>query len=140
MTARKLLVIQLILVVLSTMTLSAQQNNKEDFFSFIYTFAHNKEFQIQRVKFPVLYTSWDYDKNKKVTSVIEKSDYVTTEFYFKNLSDDGLFISFFDNFRPKFRDSGKMVLRWWGMSDMDLRYYFKKIERKWYLVRISSSD
>jgi hypothetical protein len=47
---------------------------------------------------------------------------------------------FFDNFDCKFRDTGEMVFCWKGFTDMDVRYYFKRLEGKWFLVKILNYD
>ena len=47
---------------------------------------------------------------------------------------------FYDNFDCMFRETDEMVFRWRGITDMDRRYYFKRINDKWYLVKILDYD
>ncbi len=114
------------------------QNEKFD--DFINNFCQDSMFQFSRIKFPLLYISWDYDNDRENEILIYKEKYKFDKLYY-NLMDisDGYTI-FYDNFECKFRDTDERVFQWKGFTDMDRRYYFKRLDGKWYLVKILDYD
>ena len=121
---------------------NAQTNvQNENFKEFIYEFTHDTVFQISRVKFPLTYAAWDIEKDKEYSVLIKKEHYRFSILYFELMNNgDDAYTVFYDNFACKFRETGEMVFQWKGFTDMDVRYYFKRINGKWYLVKIFNAD
>ena len=115
------------------------QNEKFD--DFIYEFTHDSAFQFSRVTFPLTFISWDYEKDKECVFSLKKEQYQFQRLHFglEYMGSDAYTV-FYDNFDCKFRDTGEMVLRWRGFTDMDDRCYFKRMDGKWYLVKMLNYD
>ncbi len=113
-------------------------SQSENFDSFIVEFCNDSCFQMSRVKFPLQYLSWDYETDKEITIQIQKEDYTFDRLFCDDYSD--AYTIFYDNFNCKFRNTGQMVFRWRGFTDMDRRYYFKRIKGRWFLIKILDYD
>ena len=113
-----------------------QEENSEKFDDFIIQFCTDSSFQISRIKFPLLYITWDYDIDKEMATHITKENYKFDRLFCYS----DAYSVFYDNFDCKFRDTGEMVFRWRGFTDMDSRYYFKRIKGKWILIKILDYD
>lgn len=111
-------------------------SQSEKFEEFIDKFCMDSSFQVSRVKFPLEYISWDYEADKELTLHIQKENYKYDKLYYYS----DAYAVFYDNFDCKIRDSDEMVFRWKGLTDMDRKYYFKKIENKWFLIKILDYD
>ena len=101
-------------------------------------------FQISRVVFPLPYITWSFnesfDEEKEDTLYITIDKYRFNNLHYGFIRCGEAYPMLYDNFDCKFRDTGEMVFRWVGFTDMDLRYYFKRIKGKWYLIMIYSND
>lgn len=108
----------------------------ENFEEFIDNFCMDSSFQISRVQFPLLYISWDYETDKEIELYIQKEKYKYDKLYYNS----DAYAVFYDNFDCKLKDSDEMVFRWKGFTDMDRRYYFKRINGIWFLIKILDYD
>lgn len=115
-------------------------SQNENFENFIVKFSQDSIFQINRIIFPLKYITWDYSSDKEITVQIEKSKYKFDKLYYSLQYSSEAYTIFYDNFDCKFRDTDEMVFRWRGFTDMDRRYYFKRIDNKWFLVKILDYD
>lgn len=121
--------------------LISQNTQNEKFNNFIDEFTTDSVFQFSRIHFPLPYITWDYENNDtEVTYFIQKDKYIFDPLYSQQIKCSDAYSVFYDNFDCEFKDTGEMVFRWVGFTDMDRRYFFKRIEGKWYLIKISSPD
>ena len=116
------------------------KSQNEQFDAFISRFAQDSIFQLERISFPLIYISWDYENDKEITIHIEKKEYKFDRLYYSLQERGDAYSIFYDNFNCMFRDTGEMVFRWRGFTDMDRRYYFKRMQKKWFLVKILDYD
>jgi hypothetical protein len=116
------------------------KSQTEIFSNFITKFATDSVFQVSRVSFPLLYITWDEEKDEEDSILVNKEKYQYTALYYSLLEHGEAYTIFYDNFDCEFRDTGEMVFRWMGFTDMDSRYYFKRINEKWYLIKIVDYD
>ena len=130
--------IKCVLIIILTYCPLLIRAQQESFGKFIIQFCSDSSFQVSRIKFPLLYLTWDYDTDKEVPKHITKEDYRFDNLFYRE--DMDAYTVFYDNFDCKFRDTGKMVFRWRGFTDMDRRYYFKRIRDKWFLIKILDYD
>ncbi len=116
------------------------KSQNEQFPDFIDNFTNDSLFQTSRVVFPLPYITWNLEEDKQDTLYITKNKYKFNPLYYSLMRCGEAYPTLYDNFDCKFRDTGEMVFRWIGFTDMDNRYNFKRIEGKWYLVMIYSND
>ena len=115
---------------------NCNSQNNEKFEVFIEKFANDSIFQVSRVSFPLNYVFVD-DENFEVRKVkMPKEKYVKTRLFFNLVGCSEAYTVFYDNFNLKLDDTGERVFQWKGFTGMDTRYYFKRISKKWYLVKI----
>lgn len=136
---KNIIIKNLFLLIFLLPLITRAQNEKFD--DFIKLFAQDSIFQISRIEFPLKYLSWDYEKDKEYETAISKEKYKFDNLYFYLLDcGQDAFPIFYDNFECKFGDTGEMVFRWIGFTDVDRRYYFKRINGIWFLVKILDYD
>jgi hypothetical protein len=108
---------------------------KEDFESFFYRFATDNEFQLRRVKFPLEYRTWKDPSgvgSEIETRWINKRDW-EHEYFFMN---DTYRPQIYDNFEGQLKDSNERLFQWIGIeTGVDVKYFFKRDEGKWYLIK-----
>ncbi|MDP3443565.1 MAG: DUF4348 domain-containing protein [Ignavibacteria bacterium] len=128
------------LILLLTPSLIVKPQN-ESFDKFISKFTQDSIFQLSRVSFPLSYISWDYEKDKECTTFIQKKSYQfdRLHYFLANRGEDAYPV-FYDNFNCEFKDNGEMVFQWKGFSSGDRRYYFKRMNGIWILVKILDYD
>jgi Domain of unknown function (DUF4348) len=111
------------------------QETKEDFDSFFFQFATEKEFQRERIKFPLEYVTWENEEDaggKIITTKITKDEWKHDYFYMN----ENYRPQIFDNFEGTLRDTDERLFQWIGTeTGVDVKYYFKRIDGKWYLVK-----
>ena len=112
--------------------------SQENFDQFISKFAQDSIFQYNRILFPLHCVTWNYDDDTEFVFTITINQWKFDKLFYYNGSD--AYSVFYDNFDCKFRETDEMVFRWRGITDMDRRYYFKRINDKWYLVKILDYD
>jgi hypothetical protein len=108
----------------------------EDFDKFLIKFSNDSIFQVSRVEFPLKYVFLDDDTFETDSSMINKVDYRFNRFHYTLLECSEAYPVFYDNFKRELRDTGERVFRWKGFTGMDERYYFKRKNNKWFLVRV----
>ncbi len=124
----------ILILIFSFCILKAQEN----FDKFISKFAQDSTFQYSRILFPLNCVTWDFENDKEFAFSLTINQWNFDRLYYDNFSD--AYTVFYDNFDCKFRETDEMVFRWRGITDMDRRYYFKRINDKWYLVKILDYD
>ena len=118
----------LIVLTFNCIYLHAQESKgNESFFVFINEFSNNEDFQMNRTIFPLECVSWDLEKDTTVTFYVNKNEWEYTKL-------------FGDNFECEFRDTDQRVFQWRGFTDMDIRFYFKRIEGNWFLIKYINYD
>jgi hypothetical protein len=107
----------------------------ENFFLFFQDFCRDSSFQIGRIKFPLISLYPDPSIDSTVTETIKQ-----TEWYFVPIKDftSNTFEYFFDGFANReLPESDEMVYAIIGIENgIQINYYFKRIEGKWYLLKI----
>ncbi len=117
------------------------KSQNESFDKFFSKFAQDSVFQLSRVSFPLTCISWDYEKDEEYTTLIQKNSYQYDRLHYSlEMRGEDAFPVFYDNFNCKYRDTGEMVFQWKGFSSGDRRYYFKRIDGEWILVKILDYD
>ena len=113
-------------------------SQNERFQDFILHFCFDSIFQKERILFPLEYIYWNYEED------IQSQIYITKEHYkydslFCDENDDA-YPMFYNNFDCELVITTEMVFRWKGYTDVDIRYYFKLLDMKWFLVKIQDYD
>ncbi len=117
------------------------KSQKEEFSSFLKTFSVDSVFQKSRIKFPIPVVSWDYDTDDEKTIYLSSTDYryfPVIDLSNANCIDDGFYF-FYPNMETNVPLTD-MVLQISGITDMYVKYYFKLIDDKWYLVKYFNYD
>jgi len=117
---------------------SCKAQKKEVFEDFISRFANDTTFQLERINFPLKYDYLEEENFEEVSQQIKKADYKTSRLYYDLIECSEAYTIFYDNFDLELRDSDERVFRWKGFTGMDERYYFKRIDGIWFLVKIES--
>jgi hypothetical protein len=126
----------MIFTFLPLLTVCFGQN--EVFEKFLYKFANDSIFQLSRVEFPLKYFFTNNDTFEDDSTFIMKKDYKFDRLQYSNLDCTDAYSLIYDNFDCKFGDTNERVFRWVGFTDMDMRYYFKRKQGKWYLIKIEN--
>lgn len=117
----------------SFQVLSAQEENFEDFLK---KFSTDVDYQLDRTCFPLQKVYVNDDTFELDTVQIAKKDYKINKFYYELYDKTDAYPVIYNNFECKVDNSDQRVFRWKGFSDMDERYYFKRMDGNWHLVRI----
>ena len=127
-----------VLLTFNCLCLYAQESSiNESFFVFINEFSNNEDFQLSRIIFPLECVSWNFEEDTTVTSYVKKTEWAYNRLFGEN--HEG-FTVFYDNFECEFQDTDQRVLQWRGFTDMDVRFYFKRTEGKWFLIKYLNYD
>ena len=121
-------------------SLFGQSVHGENFNDFIERFSTDSIFQISRVSFPLEFIFVNDESFMIDTTYIFKEDYVVlkNEFYNSLRKYVEAYPIVYDNFECNLSKSDERVFRWKGFTGMDVRYYFRRIDGKWRLLRMSS--
>ncbi len=112
------------------------QESKESFEEFIKKF-EDEAFQISSIKFPLEMTFIDQESFEESSKELAKEEWTYTHFYLNFLfNGEDAYPQIYDNFDRKLRDTDERVFSLIGFSDLNINYYFKRIEGKWYLIKI----
>jgi hypothetical protein len=111
----------------------ANAKSDEEFLKFLTKFSSDKEFQIQRIKFPI--TKNSYTKDLKDTVIkIESSRWQFVSLIqpkTESITDIGY------SFKDDNIASNQRVFSYIGIeTGVNVKYFFKRINRQWYLVKI----
>ena len=114
---------------------SWSQDSPENFDKFLFLFATDEQFQLERIKFPLEVVTWK--------SPQEAGDEIDTLHIEKeNWEHDYLFANqnyraqIFDNFEGQLRDTDERLFQWVGVeTGINVKYFFKRFDGKWFLIR-----
>lgn len=123
------------LLIMISLSLTAQ---KESFNKFIIRFVQDTVFQKERIVFPLTCVTWDLEVDDEHVFFVEKNKWKHDKLFYDEESD--AYYIFYDNFDCEFRDTDEMVFRWYGLTDMDVKYFFKRINNLWYLIKLKNYD
>lgn len=107
---------------------------KEEFMHFVENFSLNKEFQLERTKFPLPYVSIDDSFTKEIKTLIKKEDWKFENIFVKPNQES--YKQIYDSFEKKMRDTDERVVVTQGLGNgIYVCYYFQRVNGKWYLVK-----
>jgi len=128
----------LLLIFTHANRLSAQNERFDDFIS---SFAQDSVFQISRISFPLNIRCWDFETDQEITIAINQEMWQFDKLHFSIIENGGdAYTVFYDNFDCNFSETDEMVFRWKGFTDMDTRYYFKRVNGLWFLIMMMDYD
>ena len=107
----------------------------ESFDEFLPKFSNDSLFQMSRVSFPLKHVFLDDDTFERDSTTISKEDYRLNKLYYELYECSEAFPVLYDNFEGNVKDTNERVFQWKGFTGMDERYYFKRIEGEWFLVK-----
>ncbi|MBO7651355.1 MAG: DUF4348 domain-containing protein [Bacteroidales bacterium] len=124
-----------ILLIIALFTIAsyctAQSNAPENFKKFWKSYTSDSVFQMERTKFPLPLTYYEYDEDKET----EITEDIGAEFWlFDNFVDES-----YKSRTDKENDS-YVVTKTGIENGIYVRYYFATTDGKWYLVRIIDSS
>lgn len=114
-------------------------SQSEDFALFIKRFSADTAFQKERVVFPIPQISWDYENDKEKTTPIAKEKYRHQTLFDLNSECADGFYFFYPN-TDTATTVKDMVLQISGITDMYVKYYFKLIDNRWFLIKYLDYD
>ncbi len=124
-----------IIFTLSLFYLSFGQKPKEDFNLFFFQFATEKEFQLERIKFPLEFVTWkneDEAGGEILITRIKKEEW-QHDYFFMN---ENYRPQIFDNFKGELNDTDERLFQWIGTeTGVDVKYFFKRIDGEWFLIK-----
>ncbi len=110
-----------------------QDNGKENFDNFFEEFSFNEDFQLSRIKFPILTIKYD-DESNLDSSYIEKKDWKYNSFYFR--TEWQARGQIYDSFKHSLSDTDERVFEWKGIGNgIHELFFFKRINKKWFLIK-----
>jgi len=113
---------------------AAEPSAREGFDDFLVEFMENPEFQKSRVEFPLPSISVQMDSEHMDTTKIDRKAWKFNEF---KLLRAGTQVRQYDNFDRKLRDTDERVVSLIGNDNgVFYSYFFKRVDGRWYLVRI----
>ncbi|MCU4154494.1 DUF4348 domain-containing protein [Carboxylicivirga sp. A043] len=111
------------------------QDYDSNFDTFLFKFATDKEFQAERIKFPLEFRTWENPEEiggEIITKSIEKAHWQHDYLY----ANDNYRPQIYDNFEGKLRESDERLFQWIGVeTGVNVKYFFKKLDSKWFLVK-----
>jgi len=123
----------IILLAISTLSY-AQGGRGESFDDFFLEFRESAEYQKSRVQFPLPSITIHMETERADTSKVEKTAWKFNDF---KLIRSGVQVRLFDTFDRKMRDSDERVVSIIGNDNgVYYSYFFKRIDGRWFLVRI----
>jgi hypothetical protein len=125
----------LVLLVMIKCYLVFSQDYDNNFDTFLFKFATDKEFQIERIKFPLEFVTWENPEEiggNIVTKMIQKENWQHDYFY----ANQNYRPQIYDNFEGNLRNTDERLFQWIGVeTGVNVKYFFKKIEGKWFLIK-----
>ena len=107
---------------------------QESFDDFFVEFMEKPEYQKSRIQFPLLSITAHMESDKNDTAKVERHQWKFNDF--KSLR-AGTQVRQYDNFERKLHESDERVVSLMGNDNgIMYSYYFKRIEGRWYLVRV----
>ncbi|NLI87737.1 MAG: DUF4348 domain-containing protein [Bacteroidales bacterium] len=130
----KTIITTIVLIMISICTSFSQRTN-EDFNIFFFKFSVDSVFQIERIKFPLEFKTWEDPEEiggDIVTIQIKKEDWKHDYFFMT----ENYRPQIFDNFEGELRDTDERLFQWIGIeTGVNVKYFFKRIEGKWFLIK-----
>lgn len=113
-------------------------SKSEKFDSFIHKFCLSKDFQIDRVKFPLkLSYRIDFENYNAplFDTIILKKNWKHDDLYYDQVA----IFQTYDNHQKELRDTDERVVHYKGIENgRDLAYFFERINGLWYLIAIEN--
>lgn len=111
-----------------------KQKISEDFNVFFEKFCFDENFQISRIKFPLMFVRYNEEYTKLDTLFVKSDGWVFRQFYFGPTNNS--YGQIYDNFEHKLRDSDERVFAWNGIGNGIKDFlYFKRINGLWFLIK-----
>ena len=111
----------------------SQNTQNEKFDTFFENFSLNPEFQLSRIKFPLLSIRYN-DEGVLDTTYLKKEKWKHQNFDFRSGWDARG--QLYDNFNTGLKDTDERVFEWRGIGNsIRDQYFFKRIKGKWYLIK-----
>lgn len=118
---------------LMSLNSNGQNKEKENFEKFFEEFSFNNNFQMSRVKFPLVTIKYNNESNLD-TSYIQSKDWKYNSFYFR--TEWQARGQIYDSFKHELRDTDERVFEWKGIGNgVHDFYFFKRINGKWFLIK-----
>ena len=115
-------------------SLNTKISDNEDFNNFFWSFMTDSTFQLKRIKFPLEYITWKDNLGREIDNLeIKKDDYNYNSFYVNFVSER---TQVYDNYELKLKPTNEKLMHWFGIeTGGNSKYYFKGINKKWYLIK-----
>ena len=134
----------ILIILLFSLSQIVHSAENEAFDSFLYKFSLDKQFQKERVKFPIsrFYLDYPEPENGVPALDLEQMEEKFTQINWKHMSfyynkGQQYRPQIFDNFEKKLRDTDQYVFSWQGIENgIEIYFYFQRIKGKWYLIKI----
>jgi hypothetical protein len=115
--------------------IALDENSKEDFFDFLWTFCTDEQFQLSRINFPLEFIHYNDDYSELDTTYLKKEEWNFQELCFKE-PNFRVYGQVYDNFEHALRDTDMRVYASYGIGNGVKDYlYFKCINGKWFLIK-----
>ena len=125
------LILLLIIIAFCTGTYNCTAQNTEPFKKFWKSYTSDSVFQMERTKFPLPLTYYEYDEDTET----EITEDIGAEFWlFDNFVDESY------KSRTEKENDSYVVTKTGIENGIYVRYYFATTDGKWYLVRIIDSS
>ncbi len=123
------------LLIIVQNSLLCAQDYDNNFDTFLFKFATDKDFQLERIKFPLVFRTWENPEEiggKIITKSVDKEHW-EHDYLFAN---DNYRPQIYDNFEGKLRETNERLFQWIGIeTGVNVKYYFKKLDSKWFLIK-----
>ncbi|MBC3848003.1 DUF4348 domain-containing protein [Winogradskyella echinorum] len=108
--------------------------NNENFDAFFWSFMTDSTFQLERIKFPLKYITWEDELGGEIDTIkLIKPEWKYNSFYLNTASER---TQIYDNFELNLRTTNERLLHWYGVeTGGDSKYYFTGKNGKWYLTK-----
>lgn len=121
----------------SSVAAAPQAKETEDFRVFLRRFFHDREFQMERIRFPLPRVTLNAETRRKVTEKISRSawEFLPGPESFRCRT-DCFDIVLYDNFERKWRNDSRRVVAFEGVANgINSALYFLRQDKGWVLVR-----
>lgn len=113
--------------------------DREDFFVFFQDFCLIKEYQLNRIKFPLKESYLSEDLNEILSKEIKREDWKYIKL--KNFENNTIEYYFDDFNKLEIPDTDEKVYSIIGIENgISINYYFKRINGIWFLIKIEDQS
>jgi len=117
---------------------NGQNSGKEDFRTFLGKFSTDRNFQFERIIFPLEAVGLNENLTETITISVSKESWEHKNIFYSQSCNE-VFPQVFDNFEGKLNDTGKRMLAWRGIENGFAQfYYFELKSGKWFLVKVEN--